>query len=70
MTNIVIRFTNLEMQYVIVFILMSLHQYLFRKMLKSGGSRGKIMISVSGASTVRIGPLFPISEFVLRPQLE
>ena len=70
MNNIVIRVTNLELQYVIVSFLMSLEQYLFRKMLKSGGTRGKIIISVLGAASIRIVPLFPIPQFVLRPQLE
>ena len=72
MNNIVIRVINLELQntYVIVSFLMSLEQYLFRKMLKSGGPRGKTIISVSGAASIRIGPLFPIPKFVLQPQLE
>ena len=70
MSNIVIRVTNLELQYVKVCFLMSLEQYLFRKMLKSGVPRGKLILSVSGATSIRIGPLFPIPQFDLRPQLE
>ena len=70
MTNIVIRLTNPELQYVIASFLMSLEQYLFRKMLKSGGSRGEIIISVSDAASIRIDPLFSISQIVLRPHLE
>ena len=47
----------------------SLEQYLFRKMLKSGGPRGKIIISVSGAASIRINVLYLVRSIRKVPSL-